>query len=374
MNGHRFAIPGTLSNDNDSLVAGRIVTQCQKTSTKSMLNSFEQQLISYWPAREWSEVTVLVAVSGGSDSMALLRSLGVTRGDTRGRLVAAHFNHRLRGSESDQDEAFVLENCLKLGVTCVSAAASTSSGTPSEDAARQSRYDFLCQAAKEQGARYVATAHTADDQVETILHRILRGTGIDGLAGIPKSREFVPGVSLIRPLLWATREQVLQYLNAIEQPYRHDSSNEATRFTRNRLRRELIPLLEREYNPRVRAALLRLGELAAETQCVLENLVDELYLSAVSTTRLDGATIRCDRVVDANPHLIRQLFIRIWQSQSWPLQEMTAEHWRRLEELCTTNPQGKLRMNFPSGVTAQRQDSMLQLRGPLNSPNDEIIA
>ena len=326
-----------------------------------MGDPFEQQLISYWPAWEWSEVTVLVAVSGGADSMALLRSLCAAHDDMHGRLVAAHFNHRLRGEESDRDESFVRENCATLGVACVTAVASTF--PPSEDSARKARYDFLSQVAKERGARFVATAHTADDQAETILHRILRGTGVGGLAGIPKSREFVAGISLSRPLLWATRDQVLQYLNAIGQPFRQDSSNVETRFTRNRLRHELIPLLERDYNPRVRAALLRLGELAAEAQSVISHLVDELYCTAVARTDLNGVTIRCDRIGGASPHLIRQLMIRIWQLQPWPLQEMTAEHWRRLRELCVADPQ-MLRATFPNGIAAEREGPMLRLSGP----------
>lgn len=328
-----------------------------------MSHAFEQQLISYWSAREWSEVTVLVAVSGGADSMALLRGLRASQQDSQGRLVAAHFNHRLRGIESDHDESFVRENCSQLGVPCLTAAIPSGNTLQSEDSARRVRYDFLTQAAKEQGARFVATAHTADDQAETILHRILRGTGVDGLAGIPKSREVIPGISLIRPLLWATREQVVQYLNALRQPFRQDSSNSETRFTRNRLRHELIPLLERDYNPRVRAALLRLGELASEAQGVIANLVDEIYCVVVTKTELNGITIRCDRVTDVCPHVIRQLLIRVWRSQAWPLQEMTSDHWHRLGELCAANPQ-LLRATFPGGVAAERDGTILRLCGP----------
>jgi tRNA(Ile)-lysidine synthase len=214
-------------------------------------------------------VTVLAAVSGGADSVALLLGLSQLRAASPGRLVAAHFNHRLRGSESEQDQAFVEELSREVGVECIVGAAAADlaaahGGQGLEGAARQVRYEFLARAADQCGARYVATAHTADDQAETILHHILRGTGLAGLAGIPRTRPLTPAATLIRPLLAVTRQEVLDYLQQLGKTYRDDSTNRLTDLTRNRIRLELLPLLERDFNPQVRGALLRLGRLAEE--------------------------------------------------------------------------------------------------------------
>src|SRR5262249_48782964 len=132
-----------------------------------------------------------------------------------------------------------------------------------EAAARQARYEFLAKTAHECGARYIATAHTADDQVETILFNVLRGTGLAGLAGIPRMRTLNESTTLIRPLLDFKRSEIISYLATLNQPYRDDETNQLLDYTRNRIRHDLIPILERDYNPRVRESLLRLAQAAA---------------------------------------------------------------------------------------------------------------
>ena len=230
----------------------------------------EEKLAASWPPAAWQDLTLLVAVSGGADSVALLRALTAVQGGGSGRIHAAHFNHHLRAAESDADQAFVVELCHGLGIACevghTAGSLAEVPGTGLEEAARAARYDFFRQAAERLGARYLATAHTADDQAETILHRVIRGTGVAGLAGIARVRSLGPAVSLIRPLLGVRRGEVLAYLEELRQPYRRDSSNDDRRFTRNRLRRELLPLLASQYNAGVVEALLRLGSLAGEAQ------------------------------------------------------------------------------------------------------------
>ena len=157
------------------------------------MHPFEAQLAAAWPPEDWQDVTVVLAVSGGADSVALLRAMTAVRGGGEGRLAAAHLNHQLRGAESDGDEAFVVELCGRLGIACEvgrtpAGELAAESGDGIEAAARDARYRFLAATAARLGARFVATAHTADDQAETILHRILRGTGIGGLAGIARTR------------------------------------------------------------------------------------------------------------------------------------------------------------------------------------------
>ncbi|MFM8223478.1 MAG: tRNA lysidine(34) synthetase TilS, partial [Planctomycetaceae bacterium] len=171
---------------------------------------------------------LLLALSGGGDSTALFRALVELLGPQR--LRVAHLNHQLRGLESDADADFVAQLCARWHVPLVSASVplptlSGQAGVGLEAAARTVRYDFLKQAAVDLGCRCVATAHTADDQAETVLHRILRGTGLAGLAGIPPQRSLGEGVRLLRPLLQVSRRDLLDCLQLWQQPYCVDSSN-----------------------------------------------------------------------------------------------------------------------------------------------------
>jgi tRNA(Ile)-lysidine synthase len=236
----------------------------------------ENKLAAAWRPEEWRDLTVLVAVSGGSDSVALLRGLAAIRIAGPGRLVVGHFNHGWRGQESEADEQFVtsLAAQLELPTEVGQAARSTSSSGPdprdgrkskrTEAAARRARYRFLEETATRLGARYVVTAHTADDQAETILQRIIRGTGIAGLAGIRRARPLGPAVTLLRPVLEFRRCELRAYLQSLGQEFREDASNADRRFTRNRIRHELLPLLTEHYYPGAAESLIRLGTLAAE--------------------------------------------------------------------------------------------------------------
>ncbi len=227
-----------------------------------MLHDFESHFAESWPPEDWCEITVLVAISGGADSVALLRAMLRLKTNGAGRICAAHFNHRLR-SAADEDELFVRGLCAHWKIPCEIGRAeatqiASAPGEGIEEAARRLRYDFLEAAAGNLGARHVVTAHTADDQAETILQRILRGTGLSGLSGIARTRT-LGHAALMRPLLGFRRAEIERYLADLRQPFRRDDSNSDRRFTRNRIRRELLPLLIREYNAQAVEAILRLG-------------------------------------------------------------------------------------------------------------------
>src|SRR6476646_5281935 len=157
--------------------------------------AFEKQLALAWPCDQWQDAHVLLAVSGGADSVALLRAV-LSLKDTcggRGAVHVAHLNHALRGDAAAADQAWLDKLCRRLGVSLVVGRSDVRSraaeqGDGLEAAAREARYEFLSSTAEQLGARFVATAHTADDQAETVLQRIVRGTGLAGLAGIPSSR------------------------------------------------------------------------------------------------------------------------------------------------------------------------------------------
>lgn len=217
-----------------------------------------------------------VAVSGGADSVALLRLLLDLRVHLGIVLSVVHFNHKLRGNESDQDETFVAalarEHKLELHSTSADVKAeATERGLSLEAAARELRFDFFQKlvTSDSQGRSpldKIATGHTLDDQAETVLMRVLRGTGPAGLAGIypvvdlEEDDEIVGQV--VRPLLQVRHAELIRFLNEIGQPWREDSSNLDPRFTRNRVRCVLMPLLEREFNPAAPTALSELAEIA----------------------------------------------------------------------------------------------------------------
>lgn len=204
--------------------------------------------------------TIMVALSGGPDSVALMHALtrlNHAAGGTR-RLFAAHLNHRMRPREADRDEAFVRALCARLGVELtVEHAAGLAAGGNLEERARLCRHDFLIRSARRLGADFISLAHNRDDQAETVLMRLLRGGGAAGLAAIAPSG---PG-GIIRPLLDTPRARIIAYLTALDVGYVTDSTNLQPRFLRNRLRHELIPALERDYAP---GLARRLAGLAAE--------------------------------------------------------------------------------------------------------------
>lgn len=159
------------------------------------MHPFETRLAQSWPPATWRDVTVVIAVSGGADSVALLHGLKALDQGGAGELIAAHFDHRLR-AESGEDAAFVRDLAEEIGCRAeigVASQPTRSAGDGLEAAAREARYDFFRETARRLGARFVVTAHTADDQAETVLQRLIRGTGLHGAAGIPRARELMDG-------------------------------------------------------------------------------------------------------------------------------------------------------------------------------------
>jgi tRNA(Ile)-lysidine synthase len=329
-------------------------------------------LAADWPPDKWRDVTLLIAVSGGADSVALARGLSQVRAAGEGRLVLAHFNHRLRGVASDGDQAFVEELAVELGVQVVVAARGGEGARGregeaaidrSEESLREARYAFLMRAADEVGARYVAMAHTADDQVETVLHNLLRGTGLAGLAGIPRLRQLTGAATLVRPLLGVTRAEILEYLSWLAKPYREDVTNQCLDYTRNRIRHELLPLLEREYNPHVRAAISRVSQLAGEADAVLDHQAGQIAQHAARQVP-GGMELECTLLLHESEVLSRYVLIHAWRQQGWPLQDMGFEKWDQLLAYVRAPVSGRTNppvQTFPGGIRAERDGTLLRL-------------
>lgn len=219
-----------------------------------------------------------VAVSGGADSVALLSLLLELRAELGIVLSVAHVNHKLRGEESEEDERFVAslakEHGLELHVREAPVDGSQASGV--EAAARKLRYDYFRQLAREGRVTKIATAHTLDDQAETVLLRIFRGTGIRGLAGIHPRIAFEDEGrgfgEVVRPLLGFRRAALLDYLRETGQSWREDSSNQDTAFLRNRVRQQLLPMIREEFGDAAIEHMSELAEIArGEEQCAVDS-------------------------------------------------------------------------------------------------------
>lgn len=270
---------------------------------------------------------VLAALSGGADSTALLLCLKALGCD----LAAAHLNHCLRGSESDRDEAFVRALCARLDVPLTVERADVRGYAAAqklgiEEAARRLRYEFLEQTADAAGAAWIATAHTADDNLETVLFHLIRGTGTQGMAGIPPRRG-----RIIRPLLQATRAEVEAYLAQKGQSYVTDSSNLTDGYTRNRIRHQVVPAL-REIAPHAACSALRMsGQVRADADC-LEQLAREQFLRSV---RLGDGEAALDRTALCALHdalasrVLRQTLLQL----GLPVSEVSSHHLHALTHL-----------------------------------------
>lgn len=225
---------------------------------------------------------VLAAVSGGPDSVALAHMLA----DLRIPFHIAHFDHQTRGGASAADAAFVKNLAAELAVPFYSAgrdiaAEAADSPMSFEEYAREARYAFLVETANADSSAAIATGHHADDQAETILMRVLRGTSPRGLAGIPP-KGLREGVALIRPLFRLTRDDILVYLRERGHSFCHDETNLDVGFVRNRIRHELIPQMRHEYNPRVREALGRLGDAQRAENALLASMTADFMERCIS--------------------------------------------------------------------------------------------
>jgi tRNA(Ile)-lysidine synthase len=306
---------------------------------------------------------LLIGVSGGADSVALLRAiLNVCDGPSA--LRVAHLDHGLRPA-SAADAKWVTRLADALDVQSVVrrqevTAVANMDGRGTEEAARDCRYRFFAEVAAEYGCRLVAVAHTADDQTETILHHLLRGTGLAGLRGMPESRPLDDCCTLIRPLLQVSRQQVLVYLEALGQPYRCDASNDDQRFTRNRLRHSLLPLLREQYNPRVDESLRRLGEQARDVQSILESLGEDLLAEALVEQTDDRVTLSADSMSSAPRHLLREAFRLLFIRQEWSRGRIRFDDWDQLATIAQS-PQAARSLTLPNGLRAQMRRGRLTI-------------
>jgi tRNA(Ile)-lysidine synthase len=306
---------------------------------------------------------VLVAVSGGADSVALLRGLVSLHSGRPLEIVAAHLDHQLRGDDSTADAELVRSLCESLHVSLIVQQrdirrSAAEQGIGIEEAARNARYEFLTATAIEQRCAWVLVAHTADDQVETVLHHILRGTGIEGLRGIPATRPLTDRVTLARPLLNIGRACIEAYLRSLPQVWRDDATNRDTTLTRNRIRHDLLPILRDRFNPQIEAAILHLAQHAVELQSVIDQFAADLHSSCCLAAEPHVVRLDADQLDAAAPHLVREVLRRVWRSQGWPLGGMGLDHWTAAAQVALGEVTA---VDLPGGVHAARRGTLLTL-------------
>lgn len=297
--------------------------------------------------------------------MALLHALHTLAG-RRCRLVVAHLNHGIRGKAADEDARFVRALARQLKLPCVVGridvpALARQRGMSLEMAAREARYAFLARTAKRLRADAIATAHTADDQAETVLLKLLRGAGPAGLSGIPAETQ-IAGVRLVRPILNATRREVLAYLQRHKRTWREDESNQNRAFLRNRVRHELLPLLERDFNPRIRQTLTRTADILR---------AEDEWMDAAARQVLDGTRACAENSLPRDalrrqPLALRRRAIRLWLARAGiPAEGVDFDTVDRVVRWLGDTP---ARMSLPGGWEARRRGETLSVKPAVSEP------
>lgn len=301
---------------------------------------------------------IILAVSGGADSVSLLYLLNRLKKKWHLYLHLAHLNHLLRKNESEEDARFVghLAEKLRLPFSCESADVADfarKNSLSQEEAARQLRYAFLLSVAKKNSAKKIALGHNRDDQVETVLMRLLRGSGMSGLRGMPAKRR-LDGCLIIRPLIELKRSQILDYLAAKKISYRSDSTNFESQYFRNRIRHNLIPYLEKDFNPNIREILLNLAQNLAEDFDYLQGQgLDKFKVAQMNNSGKELA-VDLKRLTSFHKALQKLICRQAIKELKGDLRRIDYRHWKELEDLILKRPQGSI-VDLPAGISVVKK-------------------
>jgi tRNA(Ile)-lysidine synthase len=327
-------------------------------------------------------MTIAVGCSGGPDSVALLCALKRLCPDNT-RIIVLHFNHQLRGVASEGDEQFVRDLAEKLNCVvavgradgsqfCSSTNATLNWSTVPQDRSdeaylRSTRYAFFESIAAACGARYVALAHTLDDQIETSLLNLFRGTGLSGLGGMKPFRpiRYESEIVIARPLLSASRRNIEAFLGEVGQPYRTDASNTETEYTRNWLRNILLPSIEERMGSSVRESISRAANAAQETQQWIELCAKQWFDQNHIQFHSHGFRVKAIELTKMPWPVIYEVLRLSWIEKQWGLGAMSHEHWLSLRAFIsesrnqTTSSKPTM---LPGAVQVQCQDGYISFQ------------
>jgi len=310
---------------------------------------------------------LVVAVSGGADSVCLINILAQQRRELGVELHVAHLDHQIRGAESESDASYVFNLAHKLGVPVTVERRDVAEyldrkGGSLEEGAREIRYRFLAEVAGSIGASSVVVGHTCDDHIETILMHLLRGAGTAGLCGLQTRSVLQYGengelIEVVRPLLDITRQETLDYCQSQNLAPRSDSSNTSLSFLRNRVRLELLPTL-RNYNPGIDRALLRLADIAEDDVSFIEEQASLLW-NELAAEEEGFIYLDIDKVVALPRAIQRQVFRRAVRQLRGNLRDIEANHIEEMRNFLS-KPAGKT-LCLPDGLTLSTEYGHLVL-------------
>lgn len=308
--------------------------------------------------------THLIGLSGGRDSVALLHFLV---GQGYRKLVLCHLNHGLRGRESGQDAALVQRLAKRYQLPCETLKVdirkrSGETKTSLETTGREERLSFFLATAKKHRSRTVFLAHHADDDAETVLHNLFRGTGLQGVSGMKPVHEISRGLLLVRPLLDVTRVDIKDYVAANQLPYREDSSNQSTEHTRNRLRHELLPLLDDLFQRDVSPLLKRFSFLAARDHSLINELSQAFAIQHVLFNEDGSLRLRAE-FRKAHPSMQSRILQR-WLAEAHGIPKIG---FREVEAaISMLRPDGPARINLPGDRHLRRKAGRLTVSMPVS--------
>jgi tRNA(Ile)-lysidine synthase len=346
-----------------------------------MLNEFENQVLSFTRAERLldDEDRILLAVSGGVDSMALLHTFWSFKANlyVGAKLLCAHLNHGLRGAESDADETFVVSQAAGLGLDIVTRRLDVKRYAAGhklsiETAARKWRLETLCEVAKRHDCTCIATGHHKDDNAETVIQRLLRGTGFRGLAGIHPRRIFENGACFVRPLLCVSRDRIQQYLKGRGLVWREDSSNRDVEFRRNFIRHHLLPEMQKDCSQPVVEQLWQLSCRMRKFQDYLERQAEPLWrrLAKLSAGRISiNLPVFQSQPEPIKIELVRRTLSVLGSGEG----DLTEGHFKRIIDLANQNVSNRV-LELPDGFTVWREYKKLIFSAPQQGGSYEELS
>lgn len=326
----------------------------------SMINKVKKTITKYGLLKP--DDTVIIGLSGGPDSTALAVALAQIAPSLGLQLIIAHFNHGLRGRESDADErgACLLAKQLKLSfVSGKMDKAAVPKGLSPEDYYRRRRYQFFDDVAKSNMAGKIALGHNLQDQAETVLLHLLRGSGLDGLKGISPLRDG----KYIRPLLEVSRREIISYLDEARIAYRHDSSNENKIHLRNKIRLELLPYLKTEFNPKIDEALVQMAEIIRDENAFIKECVNKALKSTCVKRQKNKILLNIEYLNMLPLAIQRRLLKELLEDFNIQKNGITFLHINSIAKLLRNLESGK-KISLPCGIEARREYENLILERP----------
>lgn len=319
--------------------------------------------------------SVVLGVSGGADSICMLKILSDLQKRLGISLYVLHINHQIRGEEADEDAAFVKKICTKFKVphriiNVDVPALAEREGLSVEEAGRYIRYDEFSKYAYEVGATKIAVAHNSNDNAETVLMNLARGTGIKGLGGIPPKREMEDAngniVEVIRPILCLSRKEIEQYLKENEIEYRNDSTNDSTDYTRNKIRLEIMPILE-NINDNAMQNITNASNELADTSEYIEKDVDEAYDEYVSEE--NGKLFLSDESFAIDPIVLTGVIRKMIENTAGKLKDITRIHVGDVVSL--SDKQVGKKVDLPYSIVAEREYEGISISTEDNKSDEE---